>query len=932
MGREKKTGPGAATGSHAKERHKRGRRGNVIDWTAPLPPGLVARPDRPQPSSKHQSWFEFIENKDKKKKLELKITEDSNPPPGFEFVPIGNPALTKACKELSREQEAMIFIVTSSNGIFSRELSLHLNRIGHHIRQSIVEQARQSLGNDEHTLVTADPLRPEPIPERQEDIDKQADAAIRDLFPRIPNTAREMILRHSFNKSRLKDGYDPPVGLASDITLSRRVQLAVLAHIRHTHTRYDQLLRETSYVNARKAVEGLCLDFLVKWRGDEETGRDQLDEILCEVVVISDTESDEDGDETDDDDDDDDEDESSETSSGQQDSSVNEADKEGAPPRPALATEIERRAPVSSNASRLRIDADPGSLRSTNKVKKNIRKKRGRAAKKAQKGTQNVQKGFQRYQAARDQAWHQAIERRRHGYDEHPRSATLVPMEISTSHGPQAWRPSEPGHANSENRRAQTPREPLYHVRHDPYGSSSFQRGAPLDRRENLSHGSFAHQTRPSGSHHLPQDVRDQEIPPSDGYRPIVGWQFALRTAGPEYERVSQYNKDHPVKSIESSSPGSSIFPPHHSGGIDRYERRLVYSPVASSEAVSYPRSRAMASERDVAAQEFHTNIAQDGFVRLPSRYKAVQASAAPDSRYESYVAVGSQSRPTGNALVPVRDNGASNMHPSSAPYRERVIVRDDGSVLRSESHPIWIDSDDAVLRSKARPILVQDSRIPSTQVSPQQPAYYASRDPCATGPPIRSITDITQSAPVYVEDRNTRHTDVEVSRYIDNRSDDYVEIVRVSNKFPRRHEPQSMSADTRMYDRQPESIRHHQEPQQLVSAVPVRRDGRPTLAQPPRIERVVARFEEPVYRQEDIPVVVRQGSAYPVDYPVPRRERVVGIEYVPTTQHQEPLRENRYYVNQSYDEPEPIYHSRPTSMMPQPYPGAEYTASPTTR
>jgi len=41
---------------------------------------------------------------------------------------------------------------------------------------------------------------PEPIPERQEDINKQADAAIRDLFPRIPNTDRQMIIDHAFNK------------------------------------------------------------------------------------------------------------------------------------------------------------------------------------------------------------------------------------------------------------------------------------------------------------------------------------------------------------------------------------------------------------------------------------------------------------------------------------------------------------------------------------------------------------------------------------------------------------------------------------------------------------------------------------------------------------------------------------------------------------
>jgi hypothetical protein len=59
------------------------------------------------------------------------------------------------------------------------------------------------------------------------------------------------------------------------------------------------LLRETSWMNARKVVEPVCLDVLVKWRGDEETGRDQMDEILREVVVITDSEySDDSSDET----------------------------------------------------------------------------------------------------------------------------------------------------------------------------------------------------------------------------------------------------------------------------------------------------------------------------------------------------------------------------------------------------------------------------------------------------------------------------------------------------------------------------------------------------------------------------------------------------------------------------------------------------------
>lgn len=100
---------------------------------------------------------------------------------------------------------------------------------------------------------------------------------------------------------------EPTVGLQSNIPLSRRVQLAVLAHIRHTHTRYDLLLRETSWMNARKAVEPVCLDVLVRWRGDEETGRDQMDEILREVVIITDSEDSDDSSEEDDSSDDDDE-------------------------------------------------------------------------------------------------------------------------------------------------------------------------------------------------------------------------------------------------------------------------------------------------------------------------------------------------------------------------------------------------------------------------------------------------------------------------------------------------------------------------------------------------------------------------------------------------------------------------------------------------
>lgn len=96
--------------------------------------------------------------------------------------------------------------------------------------------------------------------------------------------------------------YGKPLVGTSDLPLYRRVQLAVLAHIRHVHTRYDQILREVEWKVARKAVEKQCLDILVKWRGDEETGRDQLGDILREVVVISDADDDSDSGESEDED------------------------------------------------------------------------------------------------------------------------------------------------------------------------------------------------------------------------------------------------------------------------------------------------------------------------------------------------------------------------------------------------------------------------------------------------------------------------------------------------------------------------------------------------------------------------------------------------------------------------------------------------------
>ncbi|OTB05323.1 hypothetical protein M426DRAFT_319873 [Hypoxylon sp. CI-4A] len=285
MTREKKKAPAPRTGVRVLTRRaklERAQQQQQHDDT-----WRTLNPLKAPPKVKHRTTFELVRNTDKKKRLEYEITTNRHPPPGFEFVPVGHPDLSQLCKDMSRDQDAMIFIV--SEGKNPDNLEHHMNRVGYHFRQMIVDQARSQLPPTPKSTKTDQPGKPEPIPEKQAEINAQADKVLKDLFPRIPNTDRHEIINHAFRKDGTFRG-EARVGMVKELTLARRVQLAALAHIRHTHTRYDQLLKQSSWGNARKAVEKPCLDIIVKWRGDEETGRDQLDEILREVIEISDTE------------------------------------------------------------------------------------------------------------------------------------------------------------------------------------------------------------------------------------------------------------------------------------------------------------------------------------------------------------------------------------------------------------------------------------------------------------------------------------------------------------------------------------------------------------------------------------------------------------------------------------------------------------------
>ena len=89
-----------------------------------------------------------------------------------------------------------------------QSLSDHVHRLGYHFRSTIVEQAsiaiggiqtiRNASGYELRSQAQRTETKGDPIPATQEEINAQADGAIRDLFPRIPNTDREMIIQHAF--------------------------------------------------------------------------------------------------------------------------------------------------------------------------------------------------------------------------------------------------------------------------------------------------------------------------------------------------------------------------------------------------------------------------------------------------------------------------------------------------------------------------------------------------------------------------------------------------------------------------------------------------------------------------------------------------------------------------------------------------------------
>jgi len=70
--------------------------------------------------------------------------------------------------------------------------------------------------------------------------------------------------------------------------LARRVQLDVVAHIRHVYTDYDKMLKTGTWVHARQSVEHVSLAKLKEWRDEAGEASNEIEDTFREVIVLDD--------------------------------------------------------------------------------------------------------------------------------------------------------------------------------------------------------------------------------------------------------------------------------------------------------------------------------------------------------------------------------------------------------------------------------------------------------------------------------------------------------------------------------------------------------------------------------------------------------------------------------------------------------------------
>ena len=163
-------------------------------------------------------------------------------PKGYAFLPKGDQYKTLHCRRLTHEAGKPLFVVEDRKKV-----------LGIRVPKNIFFQV-QALARD--TLSS----RRTASEQRDAATIRQAASALDKQFPRIPAEEKELVLKHGFRK------YSGRVGRTGMLSMEKKVIFAVVAHIRHKHTGYDQMLDGgMDKGEARKAIAKKTQVMLRAW-------------------------------------------------------------------------------------------------------------------------------------------------------------------------------------------------------------------------------------------------------------------------------------------------------------------------------------------------------------------------------------------------------------------------------------------------------------------------------------------------------------------------------------------------------------------------------------------------------------------------------------------------------------------------------------------
>jgi hypothetical protein len=150
---------------------------------------------------------------------EVTIAPSAPMPQGYAFLSKGVAFKTLHCRKLTREAGQLLYVVVDNK-----------KTLGLRAPKPIVAQVHQKA---KQTLTTR-----RAVVQKRDDLDiARTTKELRSQFPQMPSSERELILQHGFKKHSRR------VGRTASLTLEKKVKLAAIAHLRHTHTEYDTLLR-----------------------------------------------------------------------------------------------------------------------------------------------------------------------------------------------------------------------------------------------------------------------------------------------------------------------------------------------------------------------------------------------------------------------------------------------------------------------------------------------------------------------------------------------------------------------------------------------------------------------------------------------------------------------------------------------------------------